>query len=92
MTNQQRIDLMRQRLEAHLQPTHLHFTDDSHLHAGHAGARGGAGHFSVDIVAEGFVGKSRVQRHQMVYAAVGDLIPSEVHALAIRAKTPAEQA
>lgn len=90
MTNQQRIQLMQQRLTAALSPKTLEFTDDSHLHAGHAGARGGAGHFSVLIVAEAFAGLNRVKRHQAVYQAVGDLIPSQVHALAITAKTPAE--
>jgi BolA family transcriptional regulator, general stress-responsive regulator len=64
--------------------------DDSHLHAGHAGAAGGGGHYTVRIVADAFAGRRPVARHRLVYDAVADWIPHRVHALAITAKTPAE--
>jgi BolA protein len=75
-----------------LAPTHLELHDDSARHAGHAGAAGGAGHFDVLIVAAAFADLAAVARHRAVYAAVGDLIPGEVHALSIRAYTPDEWA
>ena len=72
-----------------LAPTLLAVHDDSHLHAGHAGAREGR-HFSVHIVSERFAGLSRVARHRLVYDCLGLLIPRGIHALAIDAKAPAE--
>ena len=72
-----------------LAPTALAVQDDSHLHAGHAGAREGR-HFSVHIVSERFAGLSRVARHRLVYDCLGLLIPRGIHALAIDAKAPAE--
>ncbi len=84
-----RVEMIRQRLQAQLQPTALNVIDDSHLHAGHASA-GGAGHFTVQIVADCFAGKTLIQRHRLVYSAVDDLMPSEIHALSIQAKTPTE--
>lgn len=65
--------------------------DDSAAHAGHAGARGGAGHFSVRVVAPCFAGVPVRERHQLVYAAVATMMPAEIHALSIEALTP-EQA
>ena len=62
--------------------------DESHLHAGHAGAAGGAGHFRIRIVAEAFRGMSPVARHRLVYAALADMLESEIHALAIEALPP----
>lgn len=76
-------------LRAALQPQALDVQDDSHLHAGHAGAREGR-HFTVRIVSARFAGLSRVARHRLVYHAVDALIPSGIHALAIDAKAPAE--
>jgi BolA family transcriptional regulator, general stress-responsive regulator len=70
-------------------PTHLDIIDDSHQHAGHAGARSG-GHFTVRIVSEAFAGKTLVQRHRMVYQALLELMSSDIHALSIHAKTPDE--
>ncbi|MCD6734082.1 MAG: BolA family transcriptional regulator [Burkholderiaceae bacterium] len=64
--------------------------DDSHLHAGHAGAAGGAGHFRVRLVSERFAGLRTVARHRLVYDAVHDWMPQRVHALVIDARTPAE--
>lgn len=70
-----------------LSPSFVEFSDDSHLHAGHAGNPGGAGHYSVDIVSEQFKGMSRLQRHRLVYDALKAWFPSEIHALIINAKT-----
>ena len=82
-----RISLIRERL-AGLQPIELRIEDESHLHAGHAGARGGAGHYRVYITAEAFRGKAPVARHRLVYDQVQDLMPHEIHALAIHASVP----
>ena len=76
-------------LTAALAPSHLEVQDDSHLHAGHAGAREGR-HFSVRIAAEAFRGLPRVRRHRLVYDAVASLMPQGIHALAIDARTPDE--
>jgi BolA family transcriptional regulator, general stress-responsive regulator len=70
-----------------LQPTQLQVRDDSHLHAGHAGAKEGR-HFHVRVVSERFAGCNRVQRHRLVYDALLDLIPRGIHALAIDAQAP----
>ena len=75
-----------------LQPTLVKLQDDSHKHAGHAGARDGRGHFSLFIVSPRFEGLSRVRRHQAVYAALSDMLESDIHALAIQARTPDEAA
>jgi BolA family transcriptional regulator, general stress-responsive regulator len=74
-----------------LDPVLLEIEDQSALHAGHAGVRKhGGGHFAVHIVAPGFAGKSRLARHRMVNAALGDAFKDTIHALSIRAETPAE--
>lgn len=78
------------RLTAALSPQSLHIDDESALHAGHAGARDGGGHYRVEIVAGAFSGKGTLARHRLVYDAVGDLMPSAIHALAIRALAPEE--
>jgi BolA protein len=85
-----RSELQRE-LQAALQPDVLEVLDDSHLHAGHAGAREGR-HFSVRIVSARFAGLSRVARHRLVYDALHTLIPRGIHALAIDAKAPEEVA
>ena len=85
-----RSELQRE-LQAALQPDLLEVQDDSHLHAGHAGAREGR-HFSVRIVSARFAGLSRVARHRLVYDALHTLIPRGIHALAIDAKAPDEVA
>ena len=82
------IELLRQRL-AVLQPESIVLEDDSHLHAGHAGARDG-GHYQLQIVAQAFAGKNTVARHRMIYDAAGDLMRGRIHALSIRAKEPGE--
>lgn len=76
-------------LQAALQPEQLEVTDDSHLHAGHAGAREGR-HFSVRIVSAAFNDLSRLKRHRLVYDAVHFLMPRGIHALAIDARAPGE--
>ncbi len=64
----------------------LEVTDDSHRHAGHAGARDGRGHFSVTIVSPAFAGMAPLARHRAVYAALGDMMQTDIHALAIHAE------
>ncbi len=80
--------LLRERL-TQLAPLSLEVEDESHRHAGHAGAREG-GHFQVRIVATAFAGKNTLGRHRLVFEAAGDLIPGKIHALAIHARTPDE--
>lgn len=85
-----RVEMIRSRLASELAPTHLEIIDDSAAHAGHAGARQGGGHFSALIVSAAFDGKSPVQRHQLVYRVLGEMMSAEIHALSIRALTPSE--
>ena len=82
------IELLRQRL-ALLQPETVVIVDDSHRHAGHAGARDG-GHYQLQLVAQAFAGKSTIARHRMIYDAAGDLMRGQIHALSIRAEVPGE--
>ena len=77
------------RLRQALTPSHIEVSDDSHLHAGHAGAREGR-HFSVRLTSPRFAGLSRVARHRLVYDSLGSLAAQGVHALAIVAQTPDE--
>jgi BolA protein len=80
-----RIDaLLRQAFNIHS----LEIEDQSHLHAGHAGAKDGKGHFRVMLVADEFAGLSPIKRHQLVYAAVGDMMNTDIHALIIDAQPP----
>jgi BolA protein len=85
------IGKLRAALEAALQPSELEIIDDSARHAGHAGAQGGGGHYQVSLVAAAFRGRSPLERHRLVYAAVAPLLVGEVHALNIRARAPGEQ-
>jgi BolA protein len=82
-------DQIRDTLRERLQPQQLEVVDDSHLHAGHAGAREGR-HFSVRLTADAFRGTSRVARHRLVYDALRELMPAGIHALAIEARSPDE--
>jgi BolA family transcriptional regulator, general stress-responsive regulator len=84
------VDELKARLAASFPDAAIEVSDDSHLHAGHAGAAGGAGHYTVRLVCAAFSGRSSVARHRLVYHAVADWIPHRVHALAIVAKTPSE--
>lgn len=88
--NPERVLRIRERLIGALAPTALEVNDDSHKHAGHAGARGGQGHFSVAIVSQAFSGKLPLARHRLVYAALGEMMTTDIHALAITAKAPDE--
>ena len=82
---------IRARLEQRFAPLVLEVRDDSAAHAGHAGARDGGGHFMVRIVASAFSSLSRLERHRMIYAALGELMPKDIHALSIIACSPDEQ-
>ena len=82
------IELLRQRL-AVLQPDSIDIVDDSHRHAGHAGARDG-GHYQLQIVAQAFAGKSTIARHRIIYDAAGDLMRGKIHALSIQAEVPGD--
>jgi BolA protein len=84
-------DLIRERLAA-LAPDALEVFDESHEHAGHAGAKDGGGHYQLVIVSREFAGKSAVARHRLVYQALSDLMPGRIHALAIQAYAPDELA
>jgi BolA family transcriptional regulator, general stress-responsive regulator len=85
----ERIAKMRDSL-AVLEPVHLEIIDESHKHAGHAGARDGGGHYVVRIVSAQFSGKNTVARHRMIYCAIGELMKREIHALTIQALAPNE--
>lgn len=87
----ERVELIRVRLNKAFEPAQLDIVDDSHQHVGHAGAASGGGHFTVSIVSEKFSDHSTLERHRMVYQAVDDLMPAEIHALSIKALTPEEQ-
>jgi len=78
------------RLVEQLEPAHLEVVDESHLHAGHAGAKSGAGHYRVVIVSERFAGASRVERQRLVYAALADEMGPEIHALSMQTFAPDE--
>ena len=82
------VELLRQRLAA-LNPASIAIEDESHRHAGHAGARDG-GHYKLDIVAAAFAGKNTVARHRLIYDAAGELMRGRIHALSIRALSPEE--
>jgi BolA protein len=82
---------LRQRLENRFAPTELQIVDEGHLHAGHAGAADGRGHFRIRIAAAAFRGLAPLARHRLVYAAVADLLETEIHALAIDARPPLER-
>ncbi|MFC5578208.1 BolA family protein [Lysobacter niabensis] len=90
MPREQRVEAIRAAIETALAPVSLEIEDESHKHAGHAGARDGRGHFRVDVVSAAFAGQTPITRHRAVYAAVGDLMTTDIHALAIRARTPDE--
>jgi BolA protein len=86
-----RVERIRQALDAALSPSVLDVGDDSHLHAGHAGAASGGGHYRVKIVSERFEGLRLVMRHRLVYDAVQGMMHTDIHALAITAVAPSEQ-
>jgi BolA protein len=86
--NSERIPRIKQLLTDGLTAQSVEVIDESHKHAGHAGAKTGMGHFEVHIVSESFAEKSLLQRHRMVYDALGDMMQKDIHALSIKASTP----
>ena len=85
-----RVEMIRERLRAALAPLDIEVTDESHLHRGHAGARDGRGHFRVRVISRRFAGLNRIERHRLVYEALGDLMQTDIHALAVSALTEEE--
>ncbi len=83
-----RTEKIRSALDTELSPLRLSISDDSAQHTGHAGAASGHGHFSIDIVSAAFSGVSLLARHRMVYAALGSLMETDIHALSIKAHAP----
>ncbi|MBU1189490.1 MAG: BolA family transcriptional regulator [Gammaproteobacteria bacterium] len=83
-----RTEQIRNALQQALSPSLLEIEDQSHLHAGHAGARDGRGHFHVTVQAQAFVGLPLMRRHKLIYAALGELMRSDIHALSITATAP----
>ncbi len=84
--NDERVTKIEAILNESFSPTHLLVKDQSHLHAGHAGARDGRGHYEVQIVSEAFAGLRPLARHRLVYDALGRLMETDIHAVQIRAK------
>jgi BolA protein len=80
-----RVEKIRLAIDAALKPASLEIVDQSHRHAGHAGARDGRGHFDVRIVSDAFKDKLPLARHRLVFAAVGNLMETDIHALSIKA-------
>jgi BolA protein len=85
-----RVTLIEKHLRDAFDVQDVQIIDDSAAHRGHPGAQSGGGHFNVTIVSQVFDGKTLLQRHRQVYAALRDLMPEEIHALSIKALTPAE--
>lgn len=90
MNSGQRLAAIEVCLTRAFSPVSLQVLDESHRHAGHAGARDGRGHFRVRIVAGSFLGMPALERHRAVYTAMGDLMKTDIHALAIEALAPGE--
>jgi len=84
-------DSIKNTLTDSIQPEFIEVLDDSQAHAGHEGAKSGGGHYYLTIVSTKFTGKSRIQRHQLIYGALGDMMKQDIHALSIKAFTPEEQ-
>lgn len=90
MTNQERIALIKERLQKALTPTRLEVMDESYQHAGHAGAKTGKGHFAIKITADIFRGKKILEQHRLIYQALGPLMEKEIHALTIHCTLPTQ--
>lgn len=82
--NTERLEKMQQLISEALQPEQLEIIDDSHKHIGHAGAKGGLGHFTVIIKSQALEGKRMLQQHRLIYNALGDMMQTDIHALAIK--------
>ncbi len=85
-----RLDRIRDRLRERLAPTLIEVIDDSHVHAGHTGARSGMGHFRLRIVAPAFAGLTPLQRHRLIFDSLAELMAQDIHALSIEASAPAD--
>ena len=85
-----RADRIESILTSSFEPKKILVKDQSHLHAGHAGAQDGRGHFAVTIVSDRFAGQSRIARHRMIFDALGDMMQTDIHALSIKAQTEEE--
>ena len=81
-------EVLEARLREALEATHVEVVDESHLHAGHAGAKDGGGHYRALIVSEKFEGLNRVKAQQLVYGVVDDWMGGEIHALSMKTLTP----
>ena len=92
MNSTSRPDRIRARIREHFEDAQIELIDESHLHVGHAGAREGKGHFRLHLVSNRFTGLRPLQRHQLVYQALGELMQTEIHALNIVALTVEEAA
>jgi BolA family transcriptional regulator, general stress-responsive regulator len=85
-----RIERIRERLTRELAPSQLDVVDESHKHKGHAGAQDGRGHFRARIVSPRFEGVTALARHRMVYAALGEMMTTDIHAFTVDARAPTE--
>ncbi len=83
-------EVIRKMLNDSLKPEQIEIIDNSAAHAGHIGAQSGGGHYHVTIVSDAFEGKTLVQRHQLIYKALGDMMKQQIHALGINAMSPSE--
>lgn len=90
MNSEQRLAEIRSRLQTALSPESLQVEDEGHMHIGHEGAKDGRGHFRVLVVSDQFQGKNLIARHRLIYQAIGDLMQTDIHALAIDAYTTDE--
>jgi BolA protein len=86
-----RLEMIRSRLETELAPLELDLVDESHKHVGHAGARDGRGHFAARIVSAAFEGLPLLARHRLVYAALGELMQTDIHAMSLKAIAASER-
>ncbi|MCP3674704.1 MAG: BolA family transcriptional regulator [Gammaproteobacteria bacterium] len=87
MSNEQRISRMKSKIDSQLAPSELVIEDESHLHAGHAGSKGGLGHFHVTIRSDKFEGLRLLQQHRLIYDALGDMMQTDIHALSINSSS-----
>ncbi|MBT6193856.1 MAG: BolA family transcriptional regulator [Gammaproteobacteria bacterium] len=86
-TNSTRVMSIRQAIEQRLQPRHIEIVDESHLHAGHAGARDGKGHFKIIISADKLDAKKPIEQHKIIYTVLKELMLTDIHALSIEVRS-----
>lgn len=82
--NTERIEQIRARLTKAFAPTQLNILDDSHKHIGHVGSQHGAGHYTIQIAAPSFLNQKLLECHRLIYEALDDMLPTEIHALQIK--------